>query len=154
LAGRLASALLLVAGPGVFAAGPDTDPARRLEAVVPVQAEIPAEALTASLLGTRHDGSGVVIDDARLIVTIRGLITEAMAAEVTTLQAGPAAPIPVLKRELGIDKFRIKSYVSAICKGDESGSRASWIEADHDETPSRLVSSAGPKESANLSLLA
>ena len=126
LAGRLASALLLVAGPGAFAAGPDTDPARRLEAVVRVQAEIPAEALTASLLGTRHDGSGVVIDDARL----------------------------VLKRELGIDKFRIKSYVSAICKGDESGSRASWIEADHDETPSRLVSSAGPKESANLSLLA
>ena len=131
LGGGLASALLLVAGPGAFAAGPDTDPARRLEAVVRVQAEIPAEALTASLLGTRHDGSGVVIDDARL----------------------------VLKRELGIDKSRINSYVSAICKGDESGSRASWLEADrghavHDETPSRLVSPAGPKESADLSLLA
>jgi S1-C subfamily serine protease len=83
LAGRLASALLL-AGPHAFAAGPETDPARRLEAVVRVEAEIPAEARTASFLGTRRDGSGVVIDDAGLIVTIGYLITEAMAAEVTT----------------------------------------------------------------------
>src|SRR3984893_7857416 len=37
LAGRLASALLLLAGPHALAAGPDTDPARRLEAVVRVQ---------------------------------------------------------------------------------------------------------------------
>ena len=81
---RLASALLLLAGTASFAAGPDTDPARRLGAVVRVQAEIPAEARTASLLGTERDGSGVVIDDAGLIVTIGYLITEAMAAEVTT----------------------------------------------------------------------
>ncbi len=49
-----------------------------------MQAEIPAEARTASRLGTKRDGSGVVIDDAGLIVTIGYLITEAMAAEVTT----------------------------------------------------------------------
>jgi S1-C subfamily serine protease len=49
-----------------------------------VQAEIPAEARTASFLGTERDGSGVVIDDAGLIVTIGYLVTEAMAAEVTT----------------------------------------------------------------------
>src|SRR5260370_30399520 len=84
LAGRLASALLLLAGPHALAAGPDTDPARRLEAVVRVQAEIPAEARTSSLLGTKRDGSGVAIDDAGLIVTIGYLITEAMAAEGTT----------------------------------------------------------------------
>jgi S1-C subfamily serine protease len=83
-AGWLASALLLLAGPHALAAGPDTDPARRLEAVVRVQAEIPAEARTASFLGTKRDGSGVVIDAAGLIVTIGYLITEAMAAEVTT----------------------------------------------------------------------
>jgi hypothetical protein len=64
LAGRLASALLL-AGPHAFAAGPDTDPARRLGAVVRVQAEIPAEARTASFLGTRRDGWGVVIGSGR-----------------------------------------------------------------------------------------
>jgi hypothetical protein len=33
LAGRLASALLLLAGPHALAAGPDIDPARRIKAV-------------------------------------------------------------------------------------------------------------------------
>jgi S1-C subfamily serine protease len=80
----LIAALLLFAGPGAFAAEPAADPARRLEAVVRVHAEIPAEARTAGFLGTKRDGSGVVIDDAGLIVTIGYLITEAMAAEVTT----------------------------------------------------------------------
>ena len=94
LAGRLASALLF-AGPQALAAGPDTDPARRLEAVVRVQAEIPAEARTASFLGTKRDGSGVVIDDAGLIVTIGYLITEAMAAEVTTA-AGKASRAEII----------------------------------------------------------
>jgi S1-C subfamily serine protease len=95
LAGRLAPALLLVAGPYAFTAEPAADPVRRLEAVVRVQAEIPVEARTASLLGTERDGSGVVIDDAGLIVTIGYLITEAMAAEVTTA-AGRASRAEVI----------------------------------------------------------
>ena len=95
LAGRLASALLLLAGPHALAAGPDTDPARRLEAVVRVQAEIPAGARTASLLGTKRASSGVVLDDAGLIVTIGYLITEAMAAEVTTA-AGRASRAEII----------------------------------------------------------
>src|ERR1700736_6487530 len=95
LAGRLASALLLLAGPHALAAGPDTDPARRLEAVVRVPAEIPAGARTASVLGTERDGSGVVIDDAGLIVTTGYLITEAMAAEVTTA-AGRASRAEII----------------------------------------------------------
>jgi S1-C subfamily serine protease len=84
LAGRYPSALLLLAGSQTLAEQPNTDPARRLEAVVRVHAEIPAGARTSSVLGIRRDGSGVVIDDAGLIVTIGYLITEAMAAEVTT----------------------------------------------------------------------
>jgi S1-C subfamily serine protease len=95
LTGRLASALLLLAGPHAWAAVPDTDPARRLEAVVRVQAEIPAAARTASLLGTKRAGSGVVIDDAGLVVTIGYLITEAMAAEVTTA-AGRASRAEII----------------------------------------------------------
>ena len=78
-ASSLIVTLLLVAGPAVAA-----DPAQRLKAVVRVHAEIPAEARTAATLGTKRDGSGVVIDDAGLVVTIGYLITEAMAAEVTT----------------------------------------------------------------------
>jgi S1-C subfamily serine protease len=82
LAARLA--LVLLSAAGSHAAEPGGDPARRLEAVVRVHAEIPAEARTAKLLGTTRDGSGVVIDDAGLIVTIGYLITEAMGAELTT----------------------------------------------------------------------
>jgi branched-chain amino acid transport system permease protein len=76
----LTVALLLVAGSAVAA-----DPAQQLEAVVRIHAEIPAEARTAATLGTKRDGSGVVIDDGGLVVTIGYLITEAMAAEVTTV---------------------------------------------------------------------
>jgi S1-C subfamily serine protease len=60
------------------------DPGSLFDAVVAVHAEIPAEARTAAFLGRTRDGSGVLIDDAGLIVTIGYLITEAMAAEVTT----------------------------------------------------------------------
>jgi len=83
-ASRLVAALLLFAAPCGFAAEPAAEPMRRLEAVVRVHTEIPAEARTAAFLGTRRNGSGVVID-AGLIVTIGYLITEAMAAEVTAV---------------------------------------------------------------------
>ena len=78
------AALLLFSGPGTVAAGPEGELAYRLEAVVRVHAEIPADARTAAYLGTERDGAGVVIDDAGLVVTIGYLITEAMGAEVTT----------------------------------------------------------------------
>jgi len=83
VAGQLVAALLLGESPALMAGEPAADAARQLEAVVALRAEIPAEARTASLLGTKRYGSGVVIDDAGLIVTIGYLITEAMAAEVT-----------------------------------------------------------------------
>jgi S1-C subfamily serine protease len=78
------AALPLLAGSGVAAAERDAELARRLEAIVHVHAEIPSEARTAVYLGTARDGSGIVIDDAGLVVTIGYLITEAMGAEVTT----------------------------------------------------------------------
>src|ERR1700730_2485608 len=95
LAGSLALALLPVAGSYAFAAEPGSDPKHWLEAVVRVHAEIPADARTASFLGTTRGGSGVVIDDAGLIVTIGYLITEAMAAEVTTA-AGKASRAEII----------------------------------------------------------
>jgi S1-C subfamily serine protease len=75
---------LLLTSPGVAVAEPEGGPAHWLEAIVRVHAEIPADARTAAFLGRERDGSGVVIDDAGLIVTIGYLITEAMGAEVTT----------------------------------------------------------------------
>src|SRR5215472_12089985 len=75
---------LLLTSPGAAVAEPEGGPAHWLEAIVRVHAEIPADARTAAFLGRERDGSGVVIDDAGLIVTIGYLITEAMGAEVTT----------------------------------------------------------------------
>jgi S1-C subfamily serine protease len=78
------AALLLFSGPGAVGAEPQGELVHLLEAVVRVHAEIPTGARTAANLGTQRDGTGVVIDDAGLVVTIGYLITEAMGAEVTT----------------------------------------------------------------------
>ncbi len=57
-------------------------PAGPLEAVVGVRAVIPADARTAPVLGTARAGSGVVIDDDGLVLTIGYLILEAIEAEI------------------------------------------------------------------------
>src|SRR5437763_2116694 len=75
--------LSVLGGPAAVAAEPEGELARRLEAIVRIHADVPAEARTAAYLGTTRDGAGVMIDDAGLIVTIGYVITEAMGAEVT-----------------------------------------------------------------------
>lgn len=66
-----------------------------LEAVVNVRAEIPVTARTADVLGTEREGSGVVIDDRGLILTIGYLILEASRAEVT-IAGGRKVPVQIL----------------------------------------------------------
>ena len=78
------AAQLLFGGPVAAAAEPESGLAERLEPIVRIHVEIPADARTAAYLGRERDGSSVVIDDAGLVVTIGYLITEAMGAEVTT----------------------------------------------------------------------
>jgi S1-C subfamily serine protease len=68
---------------------------RALASVVAVRAEIPADAFTASILGTERAGNGVVIDQSGLILTIGYLITEADSIWVTAL-SGAAAPAHVV----------------------------------------------------------
>jgi S1-C subfamily serine protease len=53
------------------------DLAKVLRSVVSVEAEIPEDAFTAQILGTERAGSGVVIADTGLVLTIGYLITEA-----------------------------------------------------------------------------
>ena len=55
---------------------------RLLDAVVKIEAVVASQARTAPTLGTRRSGSGVVISDDGLIVTIGYLILEAESAEV------------------------------------------------------------------------
>lgn len=65
--------------------------AEALEAVVQVSAVVPGDARTADSLGTTREGSGVVIDDDGLILTIGYLILE--AAEVTVDPPGESGPV-------------------------------------------------------------
>jgi S1-C subfamily serine protease len=55
-----------------------------LAAVVSLRATAPADAFTANALGTEREGSGVVIGDDGLILTIGYLITEAEDVWITT----------------------------------------------------------------------
>ncbi|MFM9968092.1 MAG: S1C family serine protease [Burkholderiales bacterium] len=54
-----------------------------LDSVVSLRAEIPEDAFTASFLGTERTGSGVVISEDGLILTIGYLITEAQSIWLT-----------------------------------------------------------------------
>lgn len=63
--------------------------------VVAVRSLVPEDAFTASALGTRREGSGVVIADNGLVLTIGYLITEAEEIWLTT-QDGRVVPAHVL----------------------------------------------------------
>jgi S1-C subfamily serine protease len=55
-----------------------------LSAVVALEADVPADAFTASILGTDRGGSAVVIRDDGLALTIGYLVTEAVNVRLTT----------------------------------------------------------------------
>src|SRR5262249_7443458 len=63
--------------------------------VVRIKAYIPPDARTAQGLGREREGSGIVIDQNGLILTIGYLMVEAYAAEVTT-NAGRTVPANVV----------------------------------------------------------
>lgn len=63
----------------------DTPFLRALDSLVRVDAEIAPDGRTAQALGVARHGTGVVIDDSGLVVTIGYLILEAVAATVTDM---------------------------------------------------------------------
>jgi S1-C subfamily serine protease len=71
---------------------PDTS---RLRSIVAVRATIPDDAFTASTLGTLREGSGVVIREDGVVLTIGYLITEANEVWLTT-RDGRVLPAHVL----------------------------------------------------------
>ena len=66
-----------------------------LNAVVLVRAEVPDDAFTAPILGTERVGSGVVIRDDGLVLTIGYLITEASSVWLTSNSGTAVAGFPV-----------------------------------------------------------
>lgn len=89
--------LMLVAALMTGASPPATarDGARVTDAIVQVQATIPPDARTAGALGTRRQGSGVVIDAAGLVLTVGHVVLEADAVTVTD-HAGGAWPARIV----------------------------------------------------------
>lgn len=84
ICGRLPFAAFLAAaliGGAAKAADPAPDP---LRAVVGIHTQIPPHARTAGSLGTDREGSGVVIDNNGLVLTIGYLVMEARSAELYT----------------------------------------------------------------------
>ena len=69
----------------------DTPIRRALDSLVRVNAEIAPDGRTAQALGTRREGTGIVLDDAGLVLTIGYLILEAMAVTVTDIDGHPVA---------------------------------------------------------------
>lgn len=73
----------------------DFDLDRALRSVVALRSVIPIDAFTASILGTERTGSGVVIGDSGLVLTIGYLIAEAEAIWLTDA-AGRVTPAHAL----------------------------------------------------------
>ena len=71
------------------------DLASALDSVVKLRAEIPEDAFTASILGTERFGSGVVIREDGLTLTIGYLVTEAESIWLTTNRGTVVAGHPL-----------------------------------------------------------
>ena len=63
--------------PQKLADGPGFDLDRAIRSIVTIQSSVPEDAYTAQILGEQRTGSGVVIRDSGLVLTIGYLITEA-----------------------------------------------------------------------------
>ena len=86
---------------------------RMLSAVVSLRAEVPPDAFTAEVLGTERAGSGVVINDQGLILTIGYLITEAETIWLAT-NSGQVAQAHVV----GYDQATGFGLVQALARLD------------------------------------
>jgi len=97
-----------------------------LDSVVGLRAEIPEDAFTAQILGTLRAGSGVVIRDDGLILTIGYLITEASTIWITTNNGLVVGGFPLAYDQatgLGLVHPLARLGVKAIERGSTSALR-------------------------------
>ena len=84
---------------------------RALKSIVTVQSTIPSDAFTAQILGTERAGSGVVIGESGLVLTIGYLVTE---AETVWLRGAPRRPPQVPGHPLATDQETGLALVQAL----------------------------------------
>jgi S1-C subfamily serine protease len=99
---------------------------RALDSVVGLRAEIPEDAFTAQILGTLRAGSGVVIRDDGLVLTIGYLITEASTIWLTTNKGTVVGGFPLAYDQatgFGLVHPLGKLGVKAIERGSISATR-------------------------------
>jgi S1-C subfamily serine protease len=95
----------------------------RLDGVVQITATIPPDARTASALGTERQGTGVVIDDSGLILTIGYLILEAIDVQISGPESEPVgANIVAYDHESGFGLVRAERplHVAPIALGNSA----------------------------------
>lgn len=106
------------------ATAPHAAVADPLDAVVGVRATVPRDARTAEVLGTSRQGSGVVIDEDGLVLTIGYLILEAIHAEVV-LPGDRAVPAEVVAYDydtgFGLLRALARLDIAPIALGSAAG---------------------------------
>ena len=106
--------------------------------VVQVKAETLPDALTAQMLGNEREGSGIVIDDDGLILTIGYVILEAADVTVTT-DAGIVSPADVVGYDYESGFGLVRATIPLAVSPLEIGDPASLKEND----PTLIVSFGG-----------
>lgn len=102
--------LLMLAVPARSEAAPEDV----LDAVLSVNATVPGNARTAAALGTRREGSGVLIDSSGLVLTIGYLILEADQVEVQEADGSTVpAEIVAYDHESGFGLVRALGSIDA-----------------------------------------
>jgi S1-C subfamily serine protease len=132
-----------VAAPGLARADITED---IFNAVVQVEAAVPADARTARTLGTERSGSGVVIDSEGLIVTIGYLILEAESVDIVAGGQRTSANIIAYDYDTGFGLLR--ASVPPGTQPLEIGDSASL-----DERAVVLVASHGGPEAAQRAMV-
>ena len=94
--------------------------------LVAVRSHIPDEAFTAEALGTTREGSGVVIRDSGLVLTIGYLITEANEVWLTT-HDGRIVPGHAMAYDQETGFGLVRPWGRSICLLCRSGIRRSWL---------------------------